>query len=222
MEYDIKKEDIMKTETCMPADMKDLENVLSHALYDIRYASDHNFIGTVIDGYEEAAALLCGPAALALKEAEQEFRELGYLLKIWDAFRPGRAVAHFMRWAEDPSDIRNKEIYYPHIDKKDLIPLGYIAAHSSHSRASTVDLTLVYEDTKEELDMGGMFDSFMPSSASAYAGLSEEQLVNRTLLRETMIRHGFMPLAEEWWHYTLKDEPYPDTYFDFPVRHISL
>ncbi|MBR3358542.1 MAG: M15 family metallopeptidase [Solobacterium sp.] len=212
----------MRTETCMPADMKDLNEVLSYALYDIRYASDHNFAGTVIDGYEEAAALLCGPAALALKAAEEELKEKGYLLKIWDAFRPGRAVAHFMRWAEDPADVRNKAVYYPHIDKKDLIPLGYIAARSSHSRASTVDLTLVRADTLAELDMGGMFDSFMPSSASDYTDLTAEQLANRSLLKETMMRHGFVPLAEEWWHFTLKDEPYPDTYFDFPVRHISL
>jgi D-alanyl-D-alanine dipeptidase len=127
-----------------------------------------------------------------------------------------------VNWAKDLNDIRTKETFYPRLDKRDLIPLGFIAERSGHSCGSTVDLTLAEKETCEEIDMGGSFDFFGESSRSDYTGITKEQRENRILLRKTMIRHGFMPLSEEWWHFTLEKEPYPDTYFDFPVSSNSL
>jgi D-alanyl-D-alanine dipeptidase len=186
-------------------------------LLDIRYYSSFNFIGERIDGYEEPAALLTREAAQALKEAGREAARQGFRLKIFDAYRPQKAVDHFVRWAKDPDDIRMKAFFYPELEKKDIIPLGYIAEHSGHSRGSTVDLTLFDMAAEKELDMGGVFDYFGEESHPDYRGITEEQYANRMLLRETMLAHGFKPLAEEWWHFTLADEPYPDTYFTFPV-----
>ncbi|MBR3312187.1 MAG: M15 family metallopeptidase [Solobacterium sp.] len=187
-------------------------------LLDIRYYSSFNFIGERIDGYEAPVAVLRKEAAVRLKEVSGEMKEKGYRLKIFDAYRPQKAVDHFMRWAADPSDIRMKEYFYPEIDKKDIIPLGYVAEHSGHSRGSTVDLTLFDMRTQQDLDMGGTFDYFGELSHPDYKGVTEEQYENRMLLRDVMLRHGFRGLDEEWWHFTLKDEPCPDTYFTFPVR----
>ena len=142
----------------------------------------------------------------------------GYRLKIYDAYRPQRAVSHFMRWAKDAEDARMKPCFYPNLDKSVLFDQGYIAEKSGHSRGSTVDLTLFDMKTGKEVDMGGTFDWFGEESHPDYRGVTEEQLANRMLLREIMLSHGFKPLAEEWWHFTLADEPCPDTYFDFPVR----
>lgn len=174
------------------------------------------------DGYEEPILLLTKEAAAALKEASNELLSKGCRLKIYDAYRPQRAVAHFVNWAKDLNEIRTKETFYPRLDKRDLIPLGFIAERSGHSRGSTVDLTLIDKETGEELDMGGSFDHFGETSHSDCTGITEEQYRNRRLLRETMVRHGFRPLTEEWWHFTLENESYPDTYFDFPVSLKSL
>lgn len=187
-------------------------------LLDIRYYSSFNFIGERIDGYEAPVALLRKEAAARLKEVSDEMKEKGHRLKIFDAYRPQKAVDHFMRWARDPEDIRMKEYFYPEIDKKDIIPLGYVAEHSGHSRGSTVDLTLFDMRTQQDLDMGGIFDYFGELSHPDYKGIAEEQYANRMLLRDVMLRHGFKGLDEEWWHFTLKDEPCPDLYFTFPVR----
>ncbi len=187
-------------------------------LLDIRYYSSFNFIGERIDGYEAPVAVLRKEAAVRLKEVSGEMKEKGYRLKIFDAYRPQKAVDHFMRWAADPSDIRMKEYFYPEIDKKDIIPMGYVAEHSGHSRGSTVDLTLFDMRTQQDLDMGGTFDYFGELSHPDYKGVTEEQYENRMLLKDVMLRHGFRGLDEEWWHFTLKDEPCPDTYFTFPVR----
>ena len=142
----------------------------------------------------------------------------GYRLKIYDAYRPQRAVTHFMNWAKDTSDTRMKQYFYPNLDKSVLFAQGYIAEKSGHSRGSTVDLTLFDMASEKELDMGGTFDWFGIESHPDYKEITEEQFANRMILREAMLRHGFKPLEEEWWHFTLKDEPYPDTYFDYPVR----
>ena len=156
-------------------------------------------------------------AAAALKNASDEFVNAGYRIKVYDAYRPQRAVEHFVRWAEDMSDTRMKEIFYPDVSKKDLFALGFIAGHSGHSRGSTVDLTLYDMSKGCDVDMGGYFDFFGEISHSDYGEISKEQQKNRRLLKEIMMRNGFLPLKEEWWHFTLKEEPYPDTYFDFPV-----
>ncbi len=187
-------------------------------ILEIRYYSIFNFVGERIDGYEQPAALLTAEAVSALKKASDEARARGYRLKIFDAYRPQKAVDHFMRWAGDSSDTRMKRYFYPEIDKDHLIPGGYIAERSGHSRGSTVDLTLYDMRTQRELDMGSPFDFFGEVSHSDYRGITKQQYANRMLLRDIMVSNGFLPLDEEWWHFTLAGEPWPDTYFTFPVR----
>ena len=190
-------------------------------ILEIRYYSTFNFIGERIDGYEEPTALLTREAAARLRAAGDAIRETGYRFKVFDAYRPQKAVDHFMRWAKDQDDTRMKAFFYPDLEKRRLIPEGYIAEHSGHSRGSTVDLTLFDTCAQKEADMGGPFDFFGALSHPDYRGVTEEQYSRRMLLRETMLRHGFRPLAEEWWHFTLENEPYPDTYFTFPVRSLE-
>ena len=200
------------------SDFVDLSDIVEDLLLDIRYYGDYNFVGTRIDGYEEPVALMTKKAAVALKEVADEAREKGYRLKIYDTYRPQMAVDHFARWAQDLEDTRMKEDFYPEVNKDELFERGYIAAHSGHSRGSTVDLTLFNVNTNEDLDVGGTFDCFGELSHPGYKGVSDVQYENRVFLRDLMSRHGFVPIEEEWWHFTLKDEPYPDTYFTFPVR----
>ena len=188
------------------------------AILEIRYYSTFNFIGDRIDGYERPAALLTREAAARLKEAAGDLAEKGYRLKIFDAYRPQMAVDHFMRWAEDPTDTRMKRFFYPDLRKADLIPGHYIARRSGHSRGSTVDLTLFDMRTHREVDMGSPFDFFGEASHPDSPGVSEPHRAARMLLRGAMMRRGFLPIASEWWHFTLENEPYPDTYFTFPVR----
>ena len=215
-----------------------VHEVIEDVILDIRYAGTHNFVGDVIDGYEAPVALVSIAAAEALKKVSDEAMKNGFRLKIYDSFRPLRAVAHFLRWAEDPADIRMKAAFYPDVDKSELVPRGYIAEKSSHSRGSTVDLTLFDPAAGKDLDMGGTFDWFGRESHNDWCGdpetgqysgkvpegfladrrISSEQFQNRMRLRTMMIRHGFQPVEQEWWHFTLRDEPYPDTFFDYPVR----
>ena len=192
--------------------------VIPDVLLDIRYYSSFNFIGERIDGYEEPAALLTREAAQALKEASNEAMEQGFRLKVFDAYRPQKAVDHFVRWAKDPEDIRMKAFFYPELEKTEIIPQGYIAEHSGHSRGSTVDLTLFDMATQQDVDMGGTFDFFGELSHPDYSGVSEVQHANRMLLQSLMVKHGFRPLETEWWHFILDNEPWPDTYFTFSVR----
>ncbi len=195
-----------------------VSEAIPDVILEIRYYSTYNFIGERIDGYEQPVALLTRQAAGRLKEAADELAGKGYRLKIYDAYRPQKAVDHFVRWAKDAADLRMKPYFYPEIDKKDIIPGHYIAEHSGHSRGSTVDLTLFDMRTQKELDMGGPFDYFGELSHPDYRDITEEQYANRMLLRDTMLRHGFLPITSEWWHFTLENEPYPDTYFTFPVH----
>ena len=192
------------------------------AILEIRYYSTYNFIGDRVDGYEEPIALLTREAAESLRAVSDEVIPKGYRLKIYDAYRPQMAVSHFMRWALDFEDTRMKEYFYPELEKDALFPLGYIAEHSGHSRGSTVDLTLFDMTAGKEADMGGPFDYFGELSHPDYTGVTAEQYANRMFLRETMIKHGFRPYEGEWWHFTLEHEPYPDTYFTFPVSLASL
>lgn len=193
-------------------------DVIPEAILEIRYYTDYNFVGERIDGYEEPVALLTKEAALALKAVSDELVEKGYQLKIYDAYRPQMAVDHFIRWAKDVEDTKMKEHFYPELEKDVLFPQGYIMEKSGHSRGSTVDLTLFDTRTQKDVDMGGTFDYFGPLSHPDYKDITEEQYANRMVLRNAMIRHGFKPLAEEWWHFTLENEPYPNTYFTFPVN----
>ena len=199
-----------------------LSEAVPDAILEIRYYSTYNFIGDRIDGYEEPLAILTKEAAAALKEVSDELVSMGYRLKIFDAYRPQRAVTNFMNWALDPDDARMKEYFYPELEKDVLFPQGYIAEHSGHSRGSTLDLTLFDMKTEREVDMGGTFDYFGELSHPDYTDITEEQYAMRMLLREVMVKHGFKPLAEEWWHFTLENEPFPDTYFTFPINSDSV
>lgn len=199
-----------------------ISEAIPDAILEIRYYSTYNFVGDRIAGYEEPVALLTREAATALKEVSDDLRAKGYRLKIYDAYRPQMAVTNFMSWAQDPSDVRMKEYFYPELEKDVLFPQGYIAEHSGHSRGSTVDLTLFDMKTEKEVDMGGTFDYFGELSHPDYKGITDEQYNNRMILRDAMLAHGFKPLAEEWWHFTLENEPYPDTYFTFPVSTKSV
>ena len=191
-------------------------------IQEIRYYSTYNFVGERIDGYEEPCALMTVEAARALRSVSNEMGALGYRLKVFDAYRPASAVKHFVLWSIDDLDLRMKPFFYPELDKEDLFLRGYIAKQSSHSRGSTVDLTLLEMETGKEVDMGGPFDLFSEVSHPDYRGITDEQYANRMFLRESMLRNGFKPIDCEWWHFTLADEPYPDTYFDFPVSSVYL
>lgn len=195
-----------------------ITDVVPDAIFEIRYYSTYNFVGDRIDGYEEPLAFLTKEAADALKGASDDLKKQGYRLKIYDAYRPQMAVTNFVEWAKDEEDTRMKEYFYPDLNKDVLFPQGYIAEHSGHSRGSTVDLTLFDMETEKEVDMGGTFDYFGEESHPDYKGITEEQYNNRMILRKAMTDHGFKPLDTEWWHFTLADEPYPDTYFTFPVN----
>ncbi len=214
-----------------------LTDAVPDAILEIRYFGTYNFVGQRIDGYEEPTALLTRRAADSLRAVSDDVVRLGYRLKIYDAYRPQKAVDHFMRWAADIPDTLMKRYFYPDLDKSVLFPQEYICAKSGHSRGSTLDLTLFDMATEKELDMGGTFDWFGPESHPDFCGnpetgeytgdnhkspanrsITAEQFQHRMILRQAMLRHGFKPFDTEWWHFTLRDEPFPDTYFEFPVR----
>ena len=218
------------------SDFVNITDVIPDAILEIRYHSTYNFVGSRIDGYDEPTALLTRRAAEALKAVSDDLKAQGYRLKIFDAYRPQRAVDHFMRWAQDIDATEMKQYFYPDLNKNVLIP-DYIARKSGHTRGSTVDLTLFDMRTEREVDMGGTFDWFGPESHPDFGGnpdkakytgaksprgrsITSKQFHNRMILRQAMMRHGFKPLDTEWWHFTLKDEPYPSTYFTFPVKKI--
>ena len=199
-----------------------LSDYVPGIIQEIRYYSSYNFIGDRIDGYEEPCALITKEAARALKSVSNEMMVLGYRLKVFDAYRPVCAVKHFMLWGIEDQDIRMKPYFYPDQQKQELFEKGYIAKKSSHSRGSTVDLTLLDMASGKELDMGSPFDLFSEKSHPDYSGITEEQYRNRMTLRNAMLRNGFLPIDCEWWHFTLENEPYPDTYFEFPVSSAYL
>jgi zinc D-Ala-D-Ala dipeptidase len=191
--------------------------VVPGLLTDIRYAGSHNFVGRPIDGYRAPRCLLTEPAANALAEVARDLAPRGLVVKVFDCYRPTRAVADFVRWARDPRDQAAKAEFYPTVDKRTLFRDGYIASRSGHSRGSTLDLTLARAGDGE-LDMGTPFDFFSPKSWSADSSVTADQHANRLLLKAAMQRRGFRAYAKEWWHFTLRNEPFPDTYFDVPVQ----
>lgn len=200
------------------SDFVEVTEVIPDAILEIRYYSTYNFVGARIDGYERPLALMTRQAADSLKVASDELKAQGYRIKIWDSYRPQTAVNHFIRWAENLADTTMKAVFYPMVDKSLLFEQQYIMARSGHSRGSTVDLTLVNTLTGKELDMGSPFDWFGNESHPDYTNLTEEQIANRHILWNAMLKHGFKMLDSEWWHFTLANEPYPDTYFDFPIK----
>ncbi|MDI9885801.1 M15 family metallopeptidase [Streptomyces sp. HNM0645] len=229
-----------------PEEFVALRSVDPTILHDMRYTTAHNFVGEPIDGYRRPVCILTRPTAQALRKAQRTLLRKGYSLKVYDCYRPQRAVDHFVRWAEDLSDERMKKEFYPHVDKARLFADGYIAEKSGHSRGSTVDLTIVPLPARktrpyvpgeplvpchaprserfpdDSVDMGTGFDCFDTLSHTDDPRIRGAQRTNRQLLKETLAGVGFVNLPEEWWHFTHKPEPFPDTYFDFPVSRRSL
>ncbi|MBQ3925413.1 MAG: phosphatase PAP2 family protein [Bacteroidaceae bacterium] len=237
---DVKKAPVAHVSPDSSEDFVNLTDVVPDAILEIRYFSTYNFVGARIDGYEEPTALLTRRAADSLRAVSDDLKAHGYRLKIYDAYRPQCAVDHFMRWGAAVNDTLMKPYFYPDLDKKVLFPLEYICERSGHTRGSTLDLTLFDMATEKELDMGGTFDWFGPESHPDFCGNPENldytgdnhkspanrsitsvQFYNRMVLRRAMMRHGFKPFDTEWWHFTLADEPYPDTYFTFPVKRLK-
>jgi zinc D-Ala-D-Ala dipeptidase len=202
----------------LPPGFVDAGAVVDGLVVDMRYFGDKNFVGERIDGYERARCVLSAPAARALAAVQHDLAARGLGLKVFDCYRPQRAVAHFVRWAQRIDDVKRKREFYPDVDKRDLFKEGYISERSGHSRGSTVDLTLVRRADKRELDFGSPFDFFSPKSWPSDTSVGAQAQANRALLAAAMTRGGFRPYDKEWWHFTLVDEPFPDTYFDFPVR----
>ena len=195
-----------------------IQKEIPDILLEIRYCTTYNFIGEIIDGYKDPIALGTKELVEQLKIINSKARQMGYRLKIWDAYRPQSALGHFMAW-KGIEDDKMKSIFYPEYSKNDLFENNFIIEKSAHTRGSTVDLTLVDEKTGKELDMGSYFDYFGDISSPLYTdGLTSIQIQNRKILRNLMLDNGFIPLESEWWHYTLKDEPYPDIYFNMEVK----
>jgi zinc D-Ala-D-Ala dipeptidase len=227
-----------------PSDFVALDQVDPTILQDMRYATKYNFVGRRIDGYREPVCILTRRAARALHRAQRRLRPKGYTLKVYDCYRPTRAVAHFERWANDLGDQKMKREFYPHVDKSRAFELGYIAHRSGHSRGSTVDLTLVALPPKAQpawdgklrscigryrrrfpdnsINMGTSVDCLDPRAATFHPRITGQRRRNRLLLKRTLERAGFAYYAKEWWHFTLRNEPYPSTYFNFPVARRSL
>lgn len=220
----------------------DVRELIPSLVMDMRYAGPHNFVGKPVDGYHAPRCLLTTEAAEALRRVQSDLKDFSFSLKIYDCYRPQRAVNHFVRWAKDLGDIATKKEFYPTVDKSRLFKDGYIAEKSGHSRGSTVDLTIVPRPVPEQeeyrpgqelsacflpaakrfrdnsIDMGTGFDCFHTLSHTANGDVDTRQRANRLLLKALMEKHGFVNYEMEWWHFTLKDEPFPDKYFDFAIE----
>lgn len=195
-----------------------VKNEIPTVELEIRYFGNHNFTGRAVIGYDAPVAILSTDATRSLKKVQKELNKKGLGLKIFDSYRPQKSVTSFETWAKDINDTLAKREFYPDIDKRDLFTLGYIASKSGHTRGSTLDLTLINLKTKQELDMGSSFDFFGTVSHHNTNSITAQQKENREILRTTMLNYGFKEYAEEWWHYTLINEPFPTTYFDFDIK----
>lgn len=199
-----------------PPAFVDAASVIPGLVVDMRYYGTNNFVGARVDGYEAPVCVLTHQAATALAAVQRDLKPRGFGLKVFDCYRPARGVRHFVRWARDP-DTSTKAEFYPHVAKGNLFREGYIASRSGHSRGSTVDLTLVRLPGDQELDMGTPFDFLSPQSGQG-GKVSADARANRKILADAMRARGFIPYDKEWWHFTLRNEPFPNSYFDFPVR----
>jgi D-alanyl-D-alanine dipeptidase len=202
----------------LPKGFSSVKEVIPTVELDIRYYSSNNFIGQPIDGYLAPKAILSNLAIKSLQKVQNALKPFGLGLKIFDAYRPQKGVDHFVRWGLDLNDTLMQNEYYPTVEKKNLFKEGYIAKKSGHSRGSTVDLTIIDLQTKTELEMGSPFDFFGKVSWVTYKNITPQQRANRMLLHNIMIQYGFNSYAQEWWHFTLKNEPYRSKYFDFNVE----
>lgn len=201
-----------------PAGFVYLDEAIPTAVFEIRYYGSNNFVGKRIDGYQAPLAIMTKEAAKALSAVSDELNRKGYLLKIHDAYRPQKAVNHFVRWSQDAADVKMKQQYYPKLNKANLFKLGFIARKSGHSRGSTVDLTLVHTKTGLNVDMGSPYDFFGNISYYDTSLITKTQKANRKILKDAMVKQGFKPYSKEWWHFTLLKEPYPNRYFNFNVE----
>ena len=201
----------------VPKGFASLSSSIEDIVIEAKYKTQDNFTGRPVKGYDKLELMLTIEAIEALKAAQREFVHDGYAIKVFDAYRPQKAVDDFVQWAAFENDTLNKQAFYPNLKKSELFPLGYIAARSGHSRGSTIDLTLVYlkgEKALEEVDMGASYDYFGEKSHVFYEDITAKQKAARMYLRHVMLKHSFQPYEKEWWHFTLKNEPYPNTYFD--------
>ncbi|WP_452222405.1 M15 family metallopeptidase [Lacinutrix salivirga] len=185
---------------------------------ELRYCQGNNFVGERIDGYNDEVVILTKEAAVALKNVQEALKPKGLGLMVYDAYRPQRAVNHFVRWAKQVNDTVMKQQFYPAVNKRNLFKQGYIASKSRHSSGSTIDLTIVDLKTGTPLDMGTPYDFFGQQSWVAYSEINKEQQANRQLLQDVMLSNGFRNYPKEWWHFTLRGEPYRNKYFDFLVE----
>lgn len=204
----------------LPAGFVYLKEVDFSIIQDVKYFTDDNFIGRPIKGYEAAECILTQEAAQALSKLQQQLLSQHLSLKVYDCYRPQTAINDFIAWSKDASDQKMKKEYYPNVNKADFFKLGYIAENSGHTRGSTVDLTMIDLKTNKELDMGTHFDYMDELSHPFNRSVTSKQYQNRQLLNQAMTEYGFGSLTQhdiEWWHFTLKNEPFPDTYFNFPV-----
>jgi len=201
----------------LPKEFVYVKEVVPSIKVELKYFSNNNFLGVPVDSYKKDVAILTIKAAEALKQVQEELKQHNLSIMIYDSYRPQTAVNHFVRWARNLSDTINKESYYPNVMKQHLFKEGYIASKSGHSRGSTLDITLVDLNTCEPIDMGSPYDYFGPESWVANNNLTAQQRASRMLLQTIMLKYGFRNYPKEWWHFTLKGEPFPDTYFDFPV-----
>ena len=220
-EQKLKKAKEKKSPEYDSSDFVDITTIIPDILLEIRYYSTYNFVGERIEGYKEPLALMTKEAANALKEVSKYLYEKGYLIKIFDSYRPQRAVDFFVKWSKN-DDIKMKKYFYPNFEKKNIIPGGYLASKSGHSKGSTVDLTLFDMNKGKEIDMGGTFDFFGEISHPDYLNITEEQKKNRQLLIDSMRKFGFEVISTEWWHFYFKNQPFPNTYFNFEVSRESL
>ncbi|MDY0084123.1 MAG: M15 family metallopeptidase [Ignavibacteriaceae bacterium] len=225
----------------IPDSFVEIREVIPDIVLDLRYAANHNFLGVPVNGYNAEKCFITKAAADSLLKVQNELKQFNLSLKVYDAYRPQRAVDHFVRWAEDLSDTLTKKEFYSTLDKDRLFIDGYIAKKSGHSRGSTIDLTIVpiplpyqpvfdienqcecfksYEERFKDnsIDMGTGFDCFHQLSHTLNKDITAQQKANRLLLKTLMEKYGFKNLAEEWWHFTLKNEPFPTTYFDFEIK----
>jgi len=202
----------------LPKGFDYIHNTIPDIQLELRYFGNDNFIGKPIDGYNNNVAIMSTEAIKALKKVQDELKQYNLSIKIFDGYRPQQSVNHFVRWAKQLGDTLNKKKFYPKVKKQHLFQEGYISSKSGHSRGSTLDMTLVDLYTGKELDMGSPWDFFGPESWVANLQLTSQQRANRMLLQTIMRKHGFKYYAKEWWHFTLANEPFPDTYFDFPIE----
>ncbi|WP_217904422.1 M15 family metallopeptidase [Paenibacillus odorifer] len=208
----------LEKKNSLPQGFVYLDEVIPTAQFEIRYYGDNNFVGKRIDGYKAPLAIFSQTAATALKAVSEDLAKKGYILKIYDAYRPQTAVNHFVRWSQNSADTKMKQQYYPLLDKRNLFKLGFIAKKSGHSRGSTIDLTIVNKETDVDVDMGSPFDFFGDISFYDTSLITKTQKANRAILKEVMVKQGFKPYSKEWWHFTLIKEPFPKQYFDFKVE----